>query len=84
MLRLHLHATSPFAWKVLVAAGELGLLDEIELRHAQAHPVRRDLALVALNPIGQVPTLETPDGVLVDSRVICEWLDARAGGGRWA
>lgn len=81
-MRLHLHVTSPFAWKVLVAARELGLHDRIEACIARAHPIRRDLALVSRNPLGQVPTLETEAGILSDSRVICEYLDARAGGGR--
>jgi glutathione S-transferase len=42
-----------------------------------ADPIRRD------NPLGKIPALILEDGtVLYDSRVILEWLDARAGGGR--
>lgn len=36
-----------------------------------------------LNPLGKLPTLVLEDGsTLFDSRVILEWLDAQAGGGR--
>jgi glutathione S-transferase len=36
---------------------------------------------VALNPLGKIPTLERDDGpALYDSRVICRYLDALAGG----
>ena len=70
-MKLYYSATSPFVRKCLVAAHELGLRDRIELVPANAHPVTRDRALVALNPLGQVPTLVTDDGaVLYDSRVI--------------
>jgi glutathione S-transferase len=79
-MKLYYSPTSPFARKCLVAASELGLVDRIELVPAAPHPVNRDAALVALNPLGKVPTLVTDDGaVLFDSRVISEYLDAQAG-----
>lgn len=35
---------------------------------------------IALNPLGKIPTLARPDGsALYDSRVICQYLDARSG-----
>ena len=53
----------------------------LELVDASAHPVTRDRGLVALNPLGQVPTLVTDEGaVLYDSRVIVEYLNALADG----
>jgi glutathione S-transferase len=80
-MKLHFSATSPFARKVLVSAVELGLRERIELVPAAPHPVLRDRTLTALNPLGQVPTLLTEDGlVLYDSRVICEYLDDLGGG----
>lgn len=80
-MKLYYSATSPFVRKCLVAAHELGLRDRIELVTANAHPVTRDRALVAVNPLGQVPTLVTDDGaVLHDSRVIAEYLNALADG----
>lgn len=37
--------------------------------------------MAAANPLGKVPTLVLKDGTaLYDSRVICEYLDAVAGG----
>ncbi len=74
--------TSPFVRKVMVTAHELGLADRLELLPGAAHPVNRDAAIVARNPLGQVPTLVLDDGtVLADSRVICEYLDDLGGGG---
>ncbi len=82
-MQLYHSPTSPFARKCLVCAHELGLAARIELAAAAPHPVNRDRALVEHNPLGQVPTLVTDDGLaLYDSRVICEYLDALAGGGR--
>lgn len=81
-LKLYFSPTSPFVRKCLTSAHELKLLDRIELASGAAHPVNRDPALVALNPLGQVPTLITDDGVaLHDSRVICEYLDSLVNGG---
>jgi len=75
-MKLYYSATSPFVRKCLVSAHELGLRERIELLPATPHPVNRDRALVASNPLGKVPTLVTDDGaVLYDSRVICEYLN---------
>lgn len=80
-MKIHYSVTSPFVRKCLVAAHELGLRDRLEIVPANAHPVARDRGLVAVNPLGQVPTLVTDDGaVLYDSRVIVEYLNALAGG----
>lgn len=75
-MRLFYAATSPFVRKCLVSAHELGLRERIELLPASPHPVNRDRALVALNPLGKIPVLVADDGaVLYDSRVICEYLN---------
>ncbi|CAB3795318.1 glutathione S-transferase family protein [Pararobbsia alpina] len=80
-MKIHYSPTSPFVRKVLVAGAELGF--EMERLPSAANPVTRDQTIVATNPLGQVPTLFTDDGmVLYDSRVICEYLDALAGGNR--
>lgn len=72
---------SPYVRKCLVTAHELGLNARIELLPSNAHPVQRDAAIIALNPLGKVPTFFTDDGqVIYDSRVICEYLDDLAGG----
>jgi glutathione S-transferase len=72
---------SPFGRKVRMAISRLGLWDRIEAVKADpmdaADPLRRD------NPLGKIPTLVTDDGKPVfDSRVILEYLDHVAGGGK--
>jgi glutathione S-transferase len=72
---------SPFVRKVRIAADVLGLADKIEVRETDlndpADPIR------VQNPIGKIPALILDDGtVYYDSRVILEYLDHLAGGGR--
>jgi glutathione S-transferase len=67
--------------KVRIAAALLGLDREIALEAADTtdpgDSVRRQ------NPLGKIPALVIEDGtVLFDSRVILDYLDHRAGGGR--
>ena len=82
-MKLYFSPASPFVRKVLVSANELGLDDRIERLACAVGVINRDREVVALNPLGQVPTLVTDDGaVLHDSRVICEYLDVVNGGGR--
>ena len=76
-MKIFYSATSPFVRKCLICAHELGLFDLLELVPAAAHPVNRDRSLVAVNPLGKVPTLVTDEGaVLYDSPVICEYLNS--------
>ncbi len=80
-MKIFYSAASPFVRKCLVAAEELGLRSRIDLIPAAAHPVNRDAAVVAHNPLGKIPTLITDDGaVLYDSRVICDYLNALGNG----
>lgn len=72
---------SPFGRKIKIAAAELGLLDQIEIRMADTNDPSDSLR--AENPLGKIPALILDDGtVLFDSRVILEWLDWKAGGNR--
>ena len=81
-MKIYYSPTSPYVRKVLVVAHELGLAERIEQLPSAAHPVNRDRGIVAHNPLGQVPTFFTDEGLmLADSRVICEYLDTLAGGG---
>jgi len=83
MMKVYFSPSSPFVRKVLVCASELDIADKIELLPSAAGPVQRDATIIADNPLGQVPTFFTDDGIaLYDSRVICEYLDALAGGNR--
>jgi len=81
MMILRSTPASPFGRKVNIAASVLGLSGEITIEPADladaADSVRRQ------NPLGKIPTLVLEDGsTLFDSRVIVEYLDHRAGGGR--
>jgi glutathione S-transferase len=72
---------SPYARKVRIAISLLGLDSRVELKDADlndpADSIRRQ------NPLGKIPTLIADDGaVYYDSRVILEYLDHLAGGGR--
>ena len=74
-MKLFYSPTSPYVRKVMVLAHELGLAGRIETRDCAAHPIKRDLSIVAENPLGQVPTLIADDGTMIaDSRVICAYL----------
>jgi glutathione S-transferase len=81
MMFLRSSPPSPFVRKVRIAAGLLGLDSQITIENTDtSNPtdaVRRQ------NPLGKIPTLVLEDGsTLFDSRVILEYLDHRAGGGR--
>jgi glutathione S-transferase len=80
-MKLLYSTSSPFARKVRVVARELRLtLDEVTVATL---PTKPDPVLAAQNPLAKIPVLVRDDGVaLYDSRVICEWLDAEAGGGK--
>jgi glutathione S-transferase len=72
---------SPFGRKVRMAISRLGLWDRIEM--VKADPLDPNDVLRRDNPLGKIPTLITDDGKAVyDSRVILEYLDHVAGGGR--
>lgn len=75
--------TSPYVRKVLVLAHETGQAEAIEIVPVAAVPTERNPDTVGHNPLGKVPTLVLDDGTaLFDSRVICEYLDARSAGPR--
>jgi glutathione S-transferase len=81
MLTLRSSPASPFGRKIRIAAGVLGLDREIAIELADtmsaSDTVRQQ------NPLGKIPALVVEDGmVLFDSRVILEYLDHRAGGGK--
>ena len=93
MMKLYLNPASPFARKVRISALELALTERIELIEVSLSPVQPHHGLRSHNPLGKIPALVTEaDEALYDSPVICEYLDALAGGdhlwpaagpGRW-
>ena|SRR6476620_4387468 len=81
MLTLRSSPASPFGRKVKIAAAVLGLSDRIEVVAADTNDPSDSLR--QQNPLGKIPTLVLESGeTLFDSRVIVEYLDWLAGGGR--
>src|SRR5215831_17737063 len=81
MLVLRSSPASPFARKIRIAASLLALDGEITVELADT--TNPDDTVRRQNPLGKIPALVLDDGtVLFDSRVILEYLDHRAGGGR--
>lgn len=81
MLKLRSSPLSPFGRKVKVTALFTGHADKIEILMADTmdpnDPLRTD------NPLGKIPCLVMENGTtLYDSRVIVEFLDHEAGGGK--
>ncbi len=78
-MKLRYSTTSPFVRKVHVLAIETGQIDRIELVKTNTADPSSDHGKD--NPLNKVPALVLDDGSrLYDSRVICEYLDAQAGG----
>jgi glutathione S-transferase len=72
---------SPFGRKVKLAVALLGLSDQIKTETTDTNDPADSLRVQ--NPLGKIPTLVLDDGsTLYDSRVILEFLDHRAGGGK--
>ncbi|MBZ6078290.1 glutathione S-transferase [Microvirga puerhi] len=81
MLTLRTSPASPFGRKVKIAASLLGLSDQIEL--VAADTMNPEDSLRQQNPLGKIPILILENGEkLYDSRVIIEYLDHLAGGGK--
>ncbi len=73
--------TSPFGRKVRMAIHILGLEGRFEI--VPASSADPDDTLRQQNPLGKMPTLILDDGTaMFDSRVILDYIDALAGGGR--
>ncbi len=70
---------SPFVRKVRVVLLETKQTD-IEVRAVTSNPMGGEAVLNAANPSGKIPVLVRDDGpAIYDSRVICRFLDHRAG-----
>ena len=79
-MQLLTSATSPYCRKVEVLLLETGLDREVEKLGGSGTPLEPNAATASVNPLGKIPVLLRPDGpALYDSRVICRYLDARAG-----
>ena len=80
-MKLYYSPTSPYVRKVMVLLHETGQIDDVTLEAMNTTPLTPDAALLSKNPLTKVPALERAEGpTLYDSRVICAYLDDRAGG----
>ncbi len=80
-MRLYSAETSPYARKLRILLLETGQSNDVEIVSAYGTPIDPQTMPVAQNPLGKLPALERSDGpAIYDSRVICRYLDARAGG----
>lgn len=81
MMILRFSPSSPFVRKVRIAAALLGFDSEMTLQRADTTDPNDTLRQT--NPLGKIPVLIIDDGSAVyDSRVILDYLDGLAGGGR--
>jgi len=81
MMILRSSPASPFGRKVRIAASLLGLADKIDVRETDLNDPADSIRVQ--NPLGKIPALILDDGTAYyDSRVIVEYLDYLAGGGR--
>lgn len=72
--RLYITPTSPFARKCRIVLRERGLEDRVVEFDARIRTPENEI--LDVSPLGKAPTLTGPDGLtLVDSSIICEFLD---------
>jgi glutathione S-transferase len=81
MLVLRSSPASPFGRKIKIAASLLGISDRLQV--TEADTLDPNEVLRRQNPLGKIPTLILENGeTLYDSRVIVDYLDDLAGGGK--
>ncbi len=79
-MQFHTNPASPFCRKVDVVLRETGQRDAVTDVSAIGHPTDSSGMPVEINPMGKIPVLTRDDGpALFDSRVICRFLNDRAG-----
>ena len=80
-MQLFYAPASPYVRKVMLSAHVLGFADDLTLETVDwASPDSADK--LALNPLAKVPALIADGKLIADSRVIMEYFDIRAGGGK--
>jgi glutathione S-transferase len=81
MVTLRTSFGSPFGRKARIAASVLGFDGKIKVEEASTQDDKDPLP--QQNPLGKIPVLILDDGsTLFDSRVVLEYLDVLAGGGK--
>jgi glutathione S-transferase len=81
-MQLLISPASPYARKVRVLLRETGQLAAVTEVNVTTSPLASAPEVIAANPTGRIPVLIRDDGpAIIDSRVICRFLDARAQAG---
>ena len=81
MMMLRSSPSSPFGRKVRIAVSLLGFDGDVKIEPADTTDVNDSVR--GQNPLGKIPVLIAEDGIAYyDSRVILDYLDHRAGGGK--
>jgi glutathione S-transferase len=78
-MKLFYTQSSPYAACVRAIIIELGSEEQVELCETQ--PFDNQLEFLQANPLGKVPCLIDQGEVILDSEVICDYLDANISGG---
>ena len=79
-MKLYYTKMSPYAHRVRMVISEIGVEQQIEL--IDAHPFNNTQSVLEANPLGKIPCLLSDDGAILDSEVICDYLDATTTGGQ--
>jgi glutathione S-transferase len=80
-MKLHWSPKSPYVRKVMICAQELACLERFERVRSVAAMLKPNAQLMQDNPLSKIPALVLDDGsTLIDSPVICEYLNELAGG----
>jgi len=79
-MKLYYTKASPFAACVRATIAELNAENLVELY--ESHPFNNDEEFLIVNPLGKVPCLLADGEPILDSEVICDYLDANISGGQ--
>lgn len=79
-MKLIMSPASPFARKARVLIREADLTDSVEEVEVSTNTLSPNPTALSANPLGKIPSLVRSDApALIDSRVICRFLDDHAG-----
>ena len=79
MMKLYYTKSSPYAACVRASIAELKAENQIEF--CECHPFDDEKDFLQANPLGKVPCLIDDGQSILDSEVICDYLDANISGG---